>query len=152
MRHIIGEAHDLGDPSEYPAVDYKSIHPSFTAMQTKLEHDIDSMVAEYREIVTARYVECLWCVVLCDDKLYYFMLRHISFQYFHLVLSHLISSHLITSYLLLSQLISPHVILYYIILYYLILTYLISSYLILPYLILSYYVSFHLIAPLTWCV
>ena len=60
MRHVIGEAHELGGTKEYPPVDYKSVFPAFTAMQNKLGTEIEKMVHEYKKIVTNRYVRfCL---------------------------------------------------------------------------------------------
>lgn len=56
MRHVIGEAHELGGTKEYPPVDYKSVFPAFTAMQNKLGTEIEKMVHEYKKIVTNRYV------------------------------------------------------------------------------------------------
>lgn len=54
VRHIISEAHELGDPLLYPAADLRSFCAPFAAMQTKHCLEIDRMVEEYRKLVMSR--------------------------------------------------------------------------------------------------
>ena len=64
VRHIITEAHDLGDPKSHPPVDMKTFYAAFTAMQSKYGLEIEKMVREYHKLVMKRYeTDSLLCLI-----------------------------------------------------------------------------------------